>query len=107
MAERRFKISYVKKPFARRSFISLPLAAAAFVFGAVSLYLSVRMQGSGGLNVGAWGFSSFVFSLAALIYGGLSFLEKEKNYVLARIGMILGGLLALFWICLTCVGLWG
>ncbi len=107
MRERRFKISYIKKPFAKRSFICLPLAAAALVFGAVSLYLSVQLQGNGGLNVGAWGFSSLLFAVAGLVYGGLSFTEKEKNYNLAKIGIIISGLLILFWLCMIIVGLLG
>lgn len=107
MAERRFKISYVKKPFARKSFAGLPLSLLALLLGAVSLWLSVRMQGNGSLSVGAWGVSSLVFAIAGMVYCGLSFLEKEHNYVLAKIGMVIDGLLILFWICLIFVGLRG
>lgn len=107
MRERRFKISYIKKPFAKRSFICLPLAVVALAFGIVSLYLSVQLQGNGGLNVGAWGLSSLLFAVAGLVYGGLSFTEKEKNYNLAKIGTVISGLLILFWLCMIIVGLLG
>lgn len=107
MRERRFKISYIKKPFAKRSFLSFPLSLAAFVFCGVSLYLSVKLQGNGGPNVGAWGLSSLLFAAAGLVYGGLSFMEKEKNYNLAKAGIVISGLLILFWLCMVIVGLLG
>ena len=62
------KISYVRNPFARRSFICLGL-------GAFSLYLSVQGAGQGGPNTGAYGFSSIVAAAAGLWYGILSFTE--------------------------------
>lgn len=101
------KISYIRKPFARKSFVALPFAAAALACCIVSLALSVRLQGNGGLNVAAWGVSSMVFSVVALMYGLLSFLEKEMNYILARIAVGIGAVLVIFWICLTIVGLFG
>lgn len=107
MQERQFKISYIKKPFAKKSLICLPVAVAAMIFCAVSLYLSIKMEGNGGLNVGAWGLSSLLFAVAGLVYGGLSFTEKEKNYKLAKIGIVISALLVLFWICMVIVGLLG
>lgn len=107
MRERQFKISYIKKPFAKKSFICLPVSLAALAFCAVSLYLSIRLEGNGELNVGAWGLSSLLFAVAGLAYGGLSFLEKEKNYNLAKIGLVVSGLLVLFWVCMIIVGLLG
>lgn len=101
------KISYIRKPFARKSFVALPFAAASLACCVVSLYLSIRRQGDGGLNVAAWGLSSMIFSVVALVYGLLSFLEKEMNYILAKIAIGAGGILLVFWICLTIVGLFG
>lgn len=101
------KISYIRKPFARKSFVALPFAVAALACCVVSLALSVRLQGNGGLNVAAWGVSSMVFSVVALVYGLLSFLEKEMNYILARIAVGTGAVLVIFWFCLTIVGVFG
>lgn len=98
------KISYVRKPFARKSFVALSLALAAVVFGVISLALSVRMQGNGELNVAAWGVSSILFAVMALVYGLLSFLEREMNYLLAKIAAGISGCLVLFWICIIVVG---
>lgn len=107
MGRQRFRISYIRKPFARRGRICLGTAVTALVLCIVSFTLSVRLQGQGEMNVAAWGVSSFIFSIAALIYGGLSFLEKEKNYLLSKIGMWLAGILIVLWICLTVVGVIG
>ncbi len=101
------KISYIKKPFAGRSFISLGATAAALVCCIVSLWLSVNMQGNGGLNMAAWGVSSLVASGVGIGYGLISFMEKEKNYVLAKISLGISGFLALFWIFLVIIGLLG
>ena len=43
--------------------------------------------------------------MVSLVYGGLSLLEKEMNYIIAKIGMGIGGAAALFWICMIIVGL--
>ncbi len=99
------KISYIKKPFARRSFVSLGTTLVALFCCVMSLWLSIRMQGNGGLNTAAWGLSSLLFSCAGLGYGVTSFMEKECNYVLARVGAGISGVLALFWICMVIVGL--
>lgn len=107
MQESRFKISYVKKPYAKNSWVCLAGAAAAAVFATISLQISVRLQGNGGMNVAAWGISSLIFSIVGLIYGLLSLREKEKNYRLSKIGMVISGILLLFWICLLIVGLRG
>lgn len=55
MARKKYKISYIRKPFAKRSLICLPLAFLSLVLCIVSMTLSVRLQGQGGLNVAAWG----------------------------------------------------
>ena len=73
------KISYVRNPFARRSFICLGLGILALGLGAFSLYLSVQGAGQGGPNTGAYGFSSIVAAAAGLWYGILSFTEDGCN----------------------------
>ncbi|MGL5435804.1 MAG: calcium:proton exchanger [Lachnospiraceae bacterium] len=105
MERRKHKISYVKKPFAKKSLLSLVMSVTALILCVISLYLSIAMQGNGDINVGAWGLSSFIFTAASLIYGGLSFMGQEMNYILAKISIGLSGLLMLFWICMLIIGL--
>ena len=102
MGKQRFRISYIRKPFAKRSRYCLGTALASFVMCGVSLGLSVHLQGQGELNVAAWG-----VALMAMAYGGLSFLEKEKNYILSKIGMWMAGGLLVVWVCVTAVGIMG
>ena len=54
------RVSYVKKPFAENSLFSIGLAAAALAFLALGLAGSVRTQGQGALNVGAFGLCSLL-----------------------------------------------
>ena len=59
------KVSYVRNPFARNSYYCLTLAVLGLALGTASMYLSVARAGQGGLNTGAYGFSS----LAAALWG--------------------------------------
>lgn len=107
MERRRYKISYIKKPLAKKSFICLGLATVALTCALNSLRISVVMQGDGGPNVGAWGLSSLLFASASMAYGSLSFQEKEKKYILSKIGIVVSGLTLVFWVCMLVVGIFG
>ncbi|MGN0373802.1 MAG: hypothetical protein ACI4F3_13465 [Enterocloster sp.] len=99
------KVSYLRNPFAKNSFYSLGLAAAALVLAAVCMYMSVSRGGDGGLNTGAYGFSSLAASVMGIWYGILSFMEKERNYILARIGIGICTVLFIVWIVIIFTGL--
>ena len=101
------RVSYVKKPFAENSLFSIGLAAAALAFLALGLAGSVRTQGQGALNVGAFGLCSLLVSLVAVWYGIRSFREKDKNYILARIGTGVGVVLILAWLVMILLGMRG
>lgn len=107
MPGRQRKISYIKKPFARKSLVSLPFALLALASCVVSLAISVHHQGSGDINVAAWGVTSMIFGVIALCYSITSFVEQEKNYILAKISLAISSLLLVFWICMVVVGLVG
>mgnify|MGYP003106432897 CR=1 FL=1 len=67
------KVSYIKKPFAKNSFVAAGLAAAALVFYAAAISFSV-------------------------VYGVFAMMEKEKNYLLAKISLAAAGILLLVWV---------
>ncbi|MCB7320986.1 hypothetical protein [Lacrimispora sp. 210928-DFI.3.58] len=98
------KISYVKNPFAKHSYYCLGLAVISLGLGIASIYLSVIQAGQGGLNTGALGFSSIVASLMGIWYGILSFGEKERNYILARIGIAVSIVLLIVWAVIIITG---
>lgn len=101
------RVSYLKKPLAARSRMSLLLAAAAAALGGIGIYEGVASQGQAPLVSGAFGFCSILLSAAAIGYGGLSFLEEDKNYILARCGIAVGGLLLVGWAGVIIIGLRG
>lgn len=101
------KVSYIRKPFAKRSFMSLGLAAGALILALIGIASSVMTAGNAELNVAAVCFCSLLVALVSLIYGALSFLEKEKKYILSKIGMAVSGLLIIIWAVLIIIGLGG
>ena len=80
------KVSYVRNPFARNSYYCLTLAVLGLALGTASMCLSVTRAGQGGLNTGAYGFSSLVAALMGLWYRWCAHLWKRyRNYILAKI----------------------
>ena len=51
------KVSYIKKPFAKNSFVAAGLAAAALLFYAAAIGLSYHTQGNAPLAAAALGFA--------------------------------------------------
>lgn len=99
------KVSYVKNPFAKNSYYSLVLSILALVLGAASMYLSVSKAGQGELNTGAFGFSSITAALMGLWYGVCSFAEKDRNYILAKIGLSISLVLVIVWAVIVITGI--
>ena len=67
--------------------------------------LSVTRAGQGGLNTGAYGFSSLVAALMGLWYGVRSFMEKDRNYILAKIGISISVVLVIVWAVIIITGI--
>lgn len=101
------RVSYVRKPFARRSRMSVLLSAAALILGGAGIYEGVATQGHTSLTSGAFGFCSLLLSLIAVWYGIISFWEDDKNYILAKLGIAIGGLLLMGWTAVIIIGLGG
>ena len=85
------KVSYIKKPFAKNSFVAAGLAAAALVFYAAA-------QGNAPLAAAALGFCSIIIAVSSVVYGVFAMMEKEKNYLLAKISLAAAGILLLVWV---------
>lgn len=101
------KVSYIRKPFARKSFLSLGLAMSSLILGAIGIISSVMTAGQAQLNVAAVCFCSMVIAGFSFGYGILSFLEKERKYILSKIGVGISGLLLILWIVLIISGIRG
>ena len=94
------KVSYIRKPLAKHSKWSLGLCAAGLLLFAGTLYITVWEQGQSGMYAGALGFSSL-----GLWYSICALLEKEKNYILARISLPVSGILLIIWLVMIIIGL--
>ena len=99
------KYSYIKKPYARSGFYCFSLSVFALLLFLLTMWLSLRAGGSGGMNTGALGFTSMVMLVFSLWFMRLSFQEKEHNYLFAKIGGCLSGVLLLIWIGILIVGI--
>ena len=92
------RVSYVRKPLAKHSLWAAGFLAVSILFGAAGIYGGVVTQGQAALQAAAFGLCSMVLAITAVWYGGLSFMEKEKNYLLARIVMVIGIAVLLGWL---------
>ncbi len=98
-------VNYIRKPLAKGGFYAAGITAVGLVlFGSV-IGLAVKSRGNVPLNVSAMAFSSLLFALCGLIYGIRAMWEKEKNYILAKLSVILDGLMILVWVIMLIVGL--
>ena len=79
------KVSYIRHPFAKNSYFSLGLGLVCMLLATGTMIVSVRNAGQAGLITGALGFSSIVAAVMGIWFGFISFMEKEKNYILAKI----------------------
>ena len=94
-------VNYIRKPLAKGGFYAAGITAVGLVlFGSV-IGLAVKSRGNVPLNVSAMAFSSLLFALCGLIYGIRAMWEKEKNYILAKLSVIM----ILVWVIMLIVGL--
>lgn len=99
------KVSYIRHPFAKNSYFSLGLGLVCMLLTTSTMILSVRNAGQGGLITGALGFSSIIAAVMGIWFGLISFMEKEKNYILAKIGVGIALVVVIFWLMVLVVAL--
>jgi len=99
------KVSYIKKPFAKASFVSAGLSLVSFLLAAAAIGFAYYTQGNAPLNVAALGFCSILTAAFSLIYGIISFFEKEKNYLLAKISLSVAGALLFVWVVIVVIAI--
>jgi len=100
-------VSYIRKSFAKRSFLCLGLAVGALALGMIGIISSVMAEGQAQLNVAAVCFCSMLISIVSMVYGVFSFFEKEKKYILSKIGMGISLSLIILWAVLIIIGIKG
>ena len=83
------------------------LTVAALLLGGGGLYGAVTTQGQATLTHGAMGLCSIFLSVIAIWYGAISFLEDDKNYILAKLGIGVSVLMLAAWTGIIMIGLRG
>lgn len=97
-------ISYIRKPMAEHGYLCLGLSLTALLLGISGMAFSIRNQGNTPVGALSMCFSSILFSVSSLIYGWISFKEEEKNYIFAKIGTAISGLLMIWWFVTVLIG---
>lgn len=92
------KISYIRKPLAKYSFVAAGLIVACYVFGAAAVMLSYQSHGDAPMTAAALGLCSILTALSGIAYGVFALFEKEKNYILAKVCLVLAGIAMCFWL---------
>ena len=99
------KISYIRKPLAEAGYYCLGAALLALLLGAAGMLISVRTRGNAPVSAISLCFCSLLLGAASLFWGVSAFREKEKNYILARIGTFCGVPVVIYWVVMLIVGL--
>ena len=98
MKNKKKRISYIRKPIPKQSFFYLVL----FLTVKATLFAVIFNTIFGILA--AWALTSLLFSVEAVICGVKTLKMKEVNYILARIGTIVGGVLLFCWLGMLVIG---
>jgi len=102
--EDRSKVNYMKKPVSERGQMSFIMSLIALVLFLASWFLTLGAQGNPSQTETAIAASSLIFSAASLLYGFLSFLQKDRNHLFSFIGISLGGIILITWSITILVG---
>lgn len=101
------RVSYVRKPLARRSKFSLGMLTAALILGGLGIYWATATRGQAPLTSAALVFCSLILGFMSFWYGLISFLEEGRNYVLARICIGVSTMLMIAWAVTIFIGVRG
>jgi hypothetical protein len=97
------KVSYIRKPLARFSYVSAGLAVVSLVLTVAALGFSYYTRGNVPLWTAAVGFCGILFGAVSVLYGIFSFMEKEKNYLLAKVSLAGAGSVLFLWLIVLIV----
>lgn len=102
---RRRKYKFSDKKHSVTGIISSCLALAAIICMAAAIVVSAKAHGSGGTLTARLGAVSFIFSIAGIILGLVSFRKTDVYYTFAWTGLIASGIIWLLCANLIVIGL--
>lgn len=102
---KRRKYNYLKKRWAKGSFKTLASTGVSVISFLTSIYLSAKHGGDGPLHVGAFAFTSFVFSVWGIYFMILAMEDDKSNTWPAKISGAIAALMLVMWIIVLALGI--
>lgn len=99
-----YKVNYLRKPIAKRSKMAILLASISVLFTWIAYNMVIAQRGLPSLTVSAMAFSSMLFAVTGLIYGILSFKEKDVKYMVSYIALGVAGSDLVLWLMIIFIG---
>ena len=84
-------------PFHYRANTIISAHTSSRIPAAAAIGFSYHTQGNAPLAAAALGFCSIITAVSSVVYGIFAMMEKEKNYILAKICLAAAGILLLVW----------
>lgn len=85
--------------------ISTFMGLASLGFLVAAVFKATAALGEAGTEVGSYGFCSALLAVAGCIIGLVSFREKEKYYLLSKVGSMMCGLLSVLLLAVFLMGM--
>lgn len=89
--------SYVKKPFSKNGWMALVLTVTAFLLSEGILCFSVVNSGKVGIFIAAGAICAILLNFAGTAFSLAGLFEKEKNYIVVIICLVVEVLIFLEW----------
>ena len=99
------KVSYIRKSVSQYSYIAAGLAVAALAFTAAAIGLSYYMMGEAPLVAGVFGLMAMITAGSSVAYCFKSFTEKDKNYKLSKISIVIALAVLACWALVLILGM--
>lgn len=95
---------FTDKHHSRGGIRSSVAAAFSLGFTGAAVFLSYLFAGEGANYLAVLGFGAIVCCIYGVIVGKKSFQEEECYYLFSRIGTVVNGILACFWVAVCGMG---
>jgi len=104
MAKKRM-YSFAEKKHSKKGITSVILGGVSFLIFCALVYISFSMGGNGGIYISFIGLAAIVLAIVGLIFGLLSFRERDVFYFYSKMGSILNGVVLAVWIFIILIGI--
>lgn len=99
-----YKVKFTDKHHSVGGIISTFFGAIASILLVICIHSSYKLEGNGGVMLGAMGVASFFISLSGCAIGLISFRETDKYYIFSKIGSMMCGILTVLMASIFLIG---